>query len=88
MKIKYKQLKPYLLLWSTQSFSALGSSMTSYALVLWLYLNTGSALKTALLSVCSYAPYVIMSIFAGALSDKWNKKHTMLVCDLWRKYVL
>ncbi len=82
MKIKYKQLKPYLLLWSTQSFSALGSSMTSYALVLWLYLNTGSALKTALLSVCSYAPYVIMSIFAGALSDKWNKKHTMLVCDL------
>ncbi|MCI8746341.1 MAG: MFS transporter [Lachnospiraceae bacterium] len=82
MKIKYKQLKPYLLLWSTQSFSALGSSMTSYALVLWLYLQTGSALKTALLSVCSYAPYVIMSIFAGALSDKWNKKYTMLACDL------
>ncbi len=82
MKIKYKKLKPYLLLWSTQSFSALGSSMTSYALVLWLYLQTGSALKTALLSVCSYAPYVIMSIFAGALSDKWNKKYTMLACDL------
>lgn len=77
-----KKLKPYILLWSTQSFSALGSSMTSYALVLWLYLNSGSALKTALLSVCSYAPYVIMSIFAGALSDKWNKKKIMLVCDL------
>lgn len=77
-----KKLKPYILLWSTQSFSALGSAMTSYALVLWLYLNSGSALKTALLSVCSYAPYVIMSIFAGALSDKWNKKKTMLVCDL------
>lgn len=82
MKIKYKQLRPYLLLWSTQSFSALGSSMTSYALVLWLYIHSGSALKTAMLSVCSYAPYVIMSIFAGALSDKWNKKYTMLVCDL------
>lgn len=77
-----KKLKPYILLWSTQSFSALGSAMTGYALVLWLYLNSGSAMKTALLSVCSYAPYVIMSIFAGALSDKWNKKKTMLVCDL------
>lgn len=77
-----KKLKPYILLWSTQSFSALGSAMTSYALVLWLYLNSGSALKTALLSVSSYAPYVVMSIFAGALSDKWNKKKTMLVCDL------
>lgn len=80
--MKAKQLKPYLLLWSTQTLSALGSGMTSYALVLWLYLRSGSALETALLSVCSYAPYVIMSIFAGALSDRWNKKRTMLVCDL------
>lgn len=80
--MKIKQLIPYLLLWSTQSLSALGSGMTSYALVLWLYLRSGSALETALLSVSSYAPYVIMSIFAGALSDRWNKKRTMLVCDL------
>ena len=77
--MKAKQLRPYLLLWSTQALSALGSGMTSYALVLWLYLKNGSALETALLSVCSY---VIMSIFAGALSDRWNKKLTMLVCDL------
>ncbi len=76
-----KDLKTYILLWGTQSLSALGSGMTGYALVLWLYLNSGSALKTALLSVCSYAPYVVMSIFAGALSDKWNKKKTMLACD-------
>ena len=80
--MKIKQLKPYLMLWSTQALSALGSGMTSYALILWLYLRSGSALKTALLSVSSYAPYVIMSIFAGALSDRWNKKRTMLVCDL------
>lgn len=80
--MKTKQLKPYLTLWGTQSLSALGSGMTSYALVLWLYLKSGSALETALLSVCSYAPYVLMSIFVGALSDKWNKKRTMLVCDM------
>ena len=79
---KYIQLRPYLLLWGTQTLSALGSGMTSYALVLWLYLHTGSALQTALLSICSYAPYVVMSVFAGALSDRWDKKRTMLVCDL------
>lgn len=80
--MKIKQLRPYLMLWSTQTLSTLGSAMTSYALVLWIYLNSGSALKTALLSICSYAPYVIMSIFAGALSDRWNKKRTILVCDM------
>lgn len=44
MKSKYKELKPYLLLWSTQSLSTLGSGMTGYALVLWAYLQSGSAL--------------------------------------------
>ena len=64
--MKTNQLKSYLLLWSTQSLSALGSAMTSYALILRLFLRTGSALKTALLTVSSYAPYVLVSIFAVA----------------------
>lgn len=82
MKREIKELKSYLLLWATQAFSGLGSGMTSFALVLWLYQTSGSALQTALMSVCSYAPYVVMSIFAGTLSDRWDKKRTMLVCDL------
>ena len=74
-------MRPVLTLTITQGFSALGSAMTSFALVIWAYGQTGSALNTALLSVCSYVPYVLMSIFAGALSDRWNKKKTMLGCD-------
>lgn len=81
MKNRIRELKNFYILWSTQSLSQLGSTMTSFALTLWLYQKTGSALQTALLSICSYAPYVIMSIFAGALSDKWDKKRTMLTCD-------
>ena len=81
LKTLFKELHSFLILWSTQSFSALGSSMTSFSLIIWSYQQQGSALTTALLSVCSYAPYVIMSIFAGALSDKWSKKVTMLVSD-------
>ncbi len=76
-----KELKLFIILWLTQSFSALGSSITNFALVIWLYQDSGSALTTAMLTICSYAPYVIMSIFAGAISDSWNKKIVMLVCD-------
>lgn len=76
-----QEMKSYLLLWGTQSFSRLGSAMTSYALVIWSYTQKGSALMTALLMVSSYAPYVLFSIFAGALSDRWNKKAVMLICD-------
>ncbi len=82
MKNKSHPLKDFLILWSTQSVSQLGSSITAFALTLWLYETTGSSLSTATLTICSYAPYVLMSIFAGALTDRFDKKKTMLVCDL------
>ena len=78
---KIYDIKKFLLLWITQSLSTLGSSMTNFALVIWSFETEGSAFTTALLSVSSYAPYVLMSIFAGALSEKWNKKKIMLVGD-------
>lgn len=74
-------LRNFLILWSTQSISQLGSSMTAYALTLWLYEKTGSSLSAAALTICSYAPYVLMSIFAGALTDRFDKKRLMLCCD-------
>lgn len=81
-KNKLHQLKDFLILWSTQSMSQLGSSITAFALTLWLYEKTGSSLSTAALTICSYAPYVMMSIFAGALTDRFDKKKTMLICDV------
>lgn len=75
------EMRHYLLLWSTQMISGLGSGMTAYALVIWSYEQKGSALMTALLMVCTYTPYVLCSVFAGALSDRWDKKKILLCCD-------
>ena len=80
-KSELYELKDFLILWSTQSISQLCSSMTGFALTLWLYEKTGSSLSTAALTICSYAPYVLMSIFAGALTNRFDKKRTMLGCD-------
>lgn len=82
-KNEISELKDFLILWSTQSISQLGSSITGFALTLWLYEKTGSSLSTAALMICSYAPYVLMSIFAGALTDLLDKKKTMLCCDVF-----
>ena len=76
-----REMRTFLILWVTQTFSGLGSAVTSYALVVWSYTQEGSALATAGLMVSSYAPYVLCSIFAGALSDRWDKRKTMLACD-------
>lgn len=82
-KNEYVELRNFLILWSTQGLSQLGSSMTGFALTLWLYEQTGSSLGTAALAICSYAPYVLMSIFAGALTDRFDKKKVMLGCDVF-----
>ena len=44
-----RELRTFLLLFTTQALSSLGSAMTSYALVIWAYQQSGSALSTALL---------------------------------------
>lgn len=73
--------KPLSFFWLSQTVSQLGSAMTGYALVLWVYGQTNSALSVSLLTLCSYAPYVLVSVFAGGFADRHRKKSIMLCAD-------
>jgi MFS family permease len=73
--------KRYILFWLSGSVSQLGSSMTSFALILWTYKQTGSAMSVSLMSFCSYLPYIFVSLLAGGFVDKHYKKLIMLVSD-------
>lgn len=73
--------KKYIVFWLSQSVSQLGSAMTSFALVLWVYTVNHSALTVSLLSFCNYVPYIIVSLFAGTFVDRHSKKKIMLVAD-------
>ena len=76
-----KKFGNFILLWATQTLSRLGSSLTPFALILWAYGKTGSALSTALLTVSSYVPYILLSLPVGTLTDRMNKKRLMLLSD-------
>ena len=65
-----------------QLFSLLGSAMTQFALTIWAYELTGSATALALVAFFSFAPGIILSPFAGALVDRWNRKLVMMLSDL------
>lgn len=73
--------KSYILFWLSQSVSELGSSMTSFALVIWVYKQTNSAMTVSLLTFFSYLPYILVSVFAGAFVDVHKKKPIMLWAD-------
>ncbi len=76
-----KNYKRYLILWASQSLSQFGGSMTAFALTLWAYSQTGSALTISLMSFCIYVPYILVSLFAGSFVDRHNKKAIMLISD-------
>ncbi len=78
---KLAPLKGFLILWASQAISNLGSSMTSFALIIWVYQQNGTAQSVTLLSFFTYLPSILFSFVAGTLADRWDKKRVMLVCD-------
>lgn len=76
-----KSFQKYIVLWISQSVSGLGSSMTGFALVLWAYEQSRSAMSVSMMSFCNYVPYVILSLFVGSFIDRHSKKTIMLASD-------
>lgn len=76
-----RNFRNYIIFWLSQTVSQLGSAMTGYALIIWAYQQTNSALSVSLMSFCSFVPYVIVSIFAGPFIDRHKKKKIMAISD-------
>ena len=73
--------KNYILLLFGQTISQLGSAMTSFAITIWAYNTTGQVISSSLLTISSFIPYLLISLFGGAVADNMNKKKIMLICD-------
>lgn len=81
-KNQRKNMSAFTVIWVGQVFSLLGTSMTRFALTIWAWSITGEATTLALVGFFSYAPTVLLSPFAGALVDRWNRKLAMMLSDL------
>jgi DHA3 family macrolide efflux protein-like MFS transporter len=70
------------LVWLGQMVSVLASNMTGFALTIWMFQQTRSATAMGLMQVCFIAPFLLISPFAGAMVDRYNRKLMMMVSDL------
>ena len=68
-------------IWTGQAFSLLGSQLVQFALVWWLTSTTKSATVLATATLFAILPQVVISPFAGALVDRWNRRLVMIVAD-------
>ncbi len=75
-------MKGFMLVWLGQIVSVLASSMTGFALTLWVYEQTESAMALAGMQVAFITPFLLISPLAGVWVDRYNRKLMMMVSDL------
>jgi len=74
-------MRTFIIIWFGQMLSNIGSGLTSFALGVWIYDQTGSPTLFAINLFVYFIPRVILSPFAGVLADRLDRRIVMLVSD-------
>ena len=76
--------RDYLLLWSGQTVSSVGTGVSRLAFPLLVLDLTRSAAQAGVVGALEALPYIFLSLPAGALIDRWDRKRVMVLCDIGR----
>ncbi len=71
----------FLLLWSGELISAVGSGLTSFGLGVYVFQKTGSAANMALVALLAFLPTLLLSAPAGVLADRYDRRLLMMAGD-------
>lgn len=80
--------RDYMLLWSGQGVSSIGTQASTLAFPLLLLALTRSPAQAGFASALRALPYLVFSLPAGALVDRWDRKRVMVICDTCRAVAL
>ena len=76
--------RSYMLLWSGQAVSTIGTEISTVAFPLLVLFMTNSPAQAGLMGAVRALPYLFFSLPAGALVDRWDRKRVMIICDTGR----
>jgi len=82
IKIYIAEMRNFLTLWLGQSVSSLGTTMTGFAISLWAFERTGSALVLSVSALLVMLPRMLMGVFVSPFVDRNNKKRIMIYADI------
>ena len=80
MKTKSNFTK-FLLLWTGELISSIGGGLTSFGLGVYIFQRTGSAASMALVTLLGFLPTLLLSVPAGVLADRYDRRLLMMVGD-------
>jgi len=74
-------MRRFLALALSQLVSITGSTLTQFALPLWVYTQTGSLARFGLLAVLALLPGILVAPLAGAIVDRGDRRRVMIAGD-------
>ena len=80
--------RDFMLLWSGQLVSSVGSRISLLAFPLLILAITHSPAQAGLIAALRGIPYALFVLPAGALIDRWDRKRVMILCDSGRALAL
>jgi MFS family permease len=80
--------RDWLLLWSGQLVSSAGTRVSLLAFPILTLAVTGSPAQAGIITAARGVPSTVLALPAGALIDRWERKRTMVACDIGRALVL
>jgi MFS transporter, DHA3 family, macrolide efflux protein len=80
-QLKSEGMSIFTLVWLGQLVSILGSNLSNFAMDVWVYQRNGSVTELSFLILFNTLPLVIISPFAGALVDRWDRRWVMIISD-------
>lgn len=76
-----KGFRKFLLLWTGELISSIGGGLTSFGLGVYVFASTGSASGMALVTLLGFLPTLILSVPAGVLADRFDRRLLMMIGD-------
>src|SRR6266480_4067699 len=76
--------RDFILLMSGQTISTFGSSISGIAAPLLILALTRSPAQAGIAGALQALPFILFSLPAGALVDRWDRKRMMIICDIGR----
>lgn len=77
-----------MLLWAGQAVSSFGTQITYLTFPLLVLALTGSPAQAGIVGALRALPYAVLSLPAGALVDRWDRKRLMIAADIGRALAL
>ncbi|NEQ32173.1 MAG: MFS transporter [Leptolyngbya sp. SIO4C5] len=79
---EHRSFRTFTFVWFGQLISMIGSSMTWFAVSIWVWQLTGRATDLALFGFFSQLPQIFMYLISGTVVDRASRKLLMIVGDL------